>query len=185
MTALLAGIDWSSKAIHAALIPIDPDHGDPTTAPVTFRHEPLPDLQGDPTIRIRAAARSTRELLRSHWPDTLIMSAWIEEAYGRFRNSDRALLPIYGAIVAGVPVGVPVAGIRSHDWRKELGLQIGATSSAEAKAEAQTLVLDWLSDNTPADSDGTKAFRVPDEHEVDALCVALAARQILNREAAA
>lgn len=187
MTALLAGIDWSSRALHAALIPIDPDHDDPTCPPVTFRVEDLPRPGGDPVHRIRAVQHHTRELLRSpSCGDNIswIASVWIEEAFGRYRNADRTLLPIYGAIIAGVAPHIAVSSLSAVQWRKELGLKLGATSTAEAKAEAQTLVLDWLSDHTPprlVDGTPTKAFAMPDEHEVDALCIALAARRILHR----
>lgn len=178
-TMLLAGIDWSSKAIHAALIPLDTDHGDPTQPPVVFRTMTLPKPTGDATLRIRAARYATRELLT---PD--VATVWVEEAYGTFRTSDRVLLPIQGAIVAGVPTGMTVALITADAWRRELGLKTGRTTSVDAKAEAESYAMDWLSDNLPR-SGNTVGFRVPDEHEVDALCVALAARQILNREAAA
>lgn len=186
VTALLAGVDWSSKALHAALIPLDPDHDDETCPPVTFRSVRLPPLLGDGIHRIRSVRQATRELLVHH-PNE-VHTVWIEEAYGQHRNTDRVLLPIYGAIVASVPLYMTVAGLRAYDWRQELGLRIGAATSAEAKAEAHTYALDWLSDNTPAslvDGVPTKAFRMPDEHEVDSLCIALAARQILHREAAA
>jgi hypothetical protein len=179
VTALLAGLDWSSRAIHAALIPLDTDHGDPSCPPVAFHTITLPKPCGDDTIRIRAARYATRELLT---PD--VHSVWVEEAYGTFRTSDRVLLPIQGAIVAGVPTGTTVALITADAWRRELGLKTGRTTSADAKAAAESYIMDWLSDHTPAGG-GIVGFRVPSEHEVDALCVALAARQILNREAAA
>jgi hypothetical protein len=194
VTAQLAGVDFSTHAIHVAIIPLDPDHGDPETPAVIFRHEPLPSLAGNAVTRIREARRlMRRELLRptrryESADIDYIAHVTVEEAFGRFRNADRALLPLEGAIVGGVPDHMTADLLTPYAWRKELGLRIGAATSAEAKAEANTYVLDWLSDNTPASSvDGVpmKAFAMPDEHETDALCIALAARQILHREAAA
>lgn len=176
MTALLAGIDWSTKALHAALIPLDEDHGDPSCPPVVFRYEELPKLGADPVARIREAQAAVQVVTRSYLP-TLddrhdVVSVWVEEAWGNHRNTDRALLPIYGAIVSGIRDRQTVAGISAREWRKELGLDLRLTKEGAVR-EAQ----DWLWQQGPR-----RSYRL-DEHQAEALLVALAGRQIMARHA--
>lgn len=68
MGSVLAGIDFSSKAIHAALIPLDPDDGS-DAPPVTLRSFVMPSWRGGTTPAFRSVERcrvvrvAMRELL--------------------------------------------------------------------------------------------------------------------------
>lgn len=188
MTSLLAGIDLSTKRLDAALIPLDPDHGDPNCPPVVFRHVLLPNEKGATPLyrrveRARAMRRLVHELLKPV-PYTLpaphqiathdVASAWLENPRGRHRND--ALTGTFDAIAAAIPSHIIVAGLDPQEWRRELGLP-----ARMPKASAQIWTRDWLSDQGVVH----RGAHPPDEHLAEALLVALAGRQILQRHQSA
>jgi hypothetical protein len=153
---MLCGIDFSTKQIDAALIPLDPGNHD--VAAVTFRTAPIQSgLRG--ADRIRDAAHAARQLLFDV-KGYEVASVWIEEPFGAYRTADRALLPLMGALVAAIPQRMSVAVIGVQEWRRALGLP-GSLTKVAAIDEATT----------------RSGFDAITEHQAEALLVALAGRQ--------
>ncbi len=171
MTVLCAGIDWSAEAIHVGLIPMDPDHGDPDLPSYTLRHESIPNH--DRFLRPAHAAYLTNQLL-TDVAGVPVLHVWLEEAYGHYRKTDRALLPIQGAITAAAwrPAGRRhVYGIRPDSWRQTLGLRLrGKTLKDDSITAAYE-----LEPNLPVHTS---------HHMAEALLIAHAGRHLLWRTAA-
>lgn len=184
MTLLLAGIDFSTTAIHAALIPYHP--GDETRC--ILRRARLPGWKPNTTTtqyrsaeRCRAIAGAIRVLLGEPRTEGRVISVWIEEPFGRGGGlADNVLRELYGGILASVPFDTARASIAPSQWRKTitsrsegLGLcapppLIGNTRRRDWKAWAIDTAGDWQQ----------KRELVPttNEHEADALLIALAGR---------
>lgn len=186
MTALLAGIDFSTTQLDAALIPLDKDHGDPTCPPITFRRAQIPQSP-DKSQRCRLRLVVLKLLsgipitdgTTTHVPGHDVCLTYVEEPYGRYRTSDRALLPIYGALICAPQTHA--TGIHVQEWRRELGLP-GNLKKDHAVDAAWTWLADHWHHITPRDR--LTAGKL-DEHMAEALLIALAGRQINDRQRAA
>jgi hypothetical protein len=117
---IVAGIDWSSKAIDVALIPLEPDHGDPTLERVTLRREAIPQI--DPLERPYYAAQATAHMLQdvAGYP---VVDVFVEEPWTRSWIAAAAMFPVYGAILAsGRLHRRNVHALSSNQWRALLDL---------------------------------------------------------------
>jgi hypothetical protein len=173
MTALVAGVDYSSQAIDVCLIPFDPDHGDPELSDLTFRRAGIP--QHTPHLRPVHAAYIMQQLLADE-AGASVGWVWIEEAWGPHRNTDRALLPIYGAIMAAAWLPQDrrdVFPIKADEWRKVHGLRKQA--GADKKAQSMTRAFELASD-LPVNTT---------HHSAEAFLIAWAGRRLIWKAAAA
>lgn len=163
--SLLAGIDISTKRLDMAIIPIDVD----TPQRVTFRTAELPEPKGDDGVRARSIRLAVRDLFLQHD----IASAWVEIPIGppKYRATDSAHLMtgVYWAVMATIPLQVARAGITTLEWRRELGFRGTLEKNAAIDAAAT-----WIAGNVPP----RKWTAPPDEHQAEALLVALAGRAI-------
>lgn len=125
MTALIAGVDFSSEQIDVAIIPLDPDHGDPDLAAVTTRLEQIPASHGHTDLRpVHAAYLMQRLLMPVAGYD--VTQVWIEEPFTRSMTTAKVLGGIFGAIKAGswLPRGRRhVESVPVTLWRSELGIK--------------------------------------------------------------
>lgn len=159
---LLAGVDISTVRIDVALIPLDPRLAEP----VLVRQFPLRNA-GDDISRLRILRGAMRELLRNPYGD--VIECAVEQPFSG--SSFKAAVPlnrVLGAITASIPVATNVVWLSAHDWRRELG----ATNL----------------NSKPAGHDAVRplAAAMPihhglDEHQLDALGLALAWRSLLDR----
>ena len=159
---LLLGVDFSTLAIHAAAIPLDPAAR--MRPELRLFEAAIPKVQ-DKSQRCRAIMALTRGF---YLPE--VTTVWIEEPWGPYRNADRALLPIYGALLATVPPNIPATGIHTQDWRRALGL-----SPNLAKADSIKAAQEWLVKHAPTFAG------VLNEHHAEALLIAAAGRVITWR----
>jgi hypothetical protein len=90
-----------------------------------------------------------------------VTMVWVEEPWGFHRNADRALLPLFGAIMASVPTRASVAGIQPQEWRRTLGLS--------RRLSKQDAILNAA---------GRCDLRWPTEHQAEALLIAHAGRRL-------
>lgn len=136
MSALLAGIDLSSKRIDAALIPLDPSDGS-DAPPVTLRSFEMPTWKGETTPAFRTVERcrvvraAMRELLRNvYLPGSAIYDfgtypQWegnvvhvcVETPLGS-RSRSTVLWELYGAILASIPSHIERDTILTNEWRR-------------------------------------------------------------------
>lgn len=187
MTLLLAGIDFSTTAIHAALIPYHP--GDETRC--ILRRARLPAYKPNTTTpqyrsadRCRHIAGAIRVLLGEPRTEGRVISVWVEEPFGGGQHgrgqTDNTLREIYGGILASIPFDTARASIAPTQWRKTItsrseGLGLCApptlipnTRRRDWKAWSVTQASRWM---VAHEFDPT-----PNEHEADALLIALAGR---------
>ncbi len=182
MIALLAGIDFSSIAIDAALIPLDP--ADTSVPPVEFRRFELPAFKPKTTTsqyrsveRCRAVRRATADFWAAslYGYDTFLSTTcvWIEEPFGHSQNVMREL---YGAILASIPPHIAVSTITPAQWRKHHGIDNEKhTSVAHAGAFVMTQALR-----------GRMSGCIDiDHHMAEALLIALAGRDLEHQGKAA
>jgi len=173
VTALVAGVDYSTQAIDVCLIPFDPDHGDPELADLTFRRAGIP--QHTPHLRPVHAAYIMQRLLEPV-AGAEVQWVWIEEAWGAHRNTDRVLLPVYGAIMAASWLPQDrrdVFPITADEWRKvhQLKKQAGDAKKAQSMARAFELSSDLPVNTT--------------HHSAEAFLIAWAGRRLIWKAAAA
>lgn len=169
---LIAGIDWSTKQIDVSLIPLDP-----STKYLLFRTAWLPK-----TERERAAGKCVERLLLpdSEWEGVTatdagklhvhpIRSVWLEEPWGPHRNTDRILLPLYGAMLSHIEQ--PCGTMSAREWRAALGV------SPNSKKEDMIAEAIRLRD----------AFSMPargfTEHQAEAFLLAVVGRDLIWRNA--
>lgn len=148
MSALIAGIDFSSKAIHAALISLDADDGS-DAPPVTLRSFVMPTWRGGTTPAFRSVERcrvvrdAMRELLADVYtrnsrviaPGEILVLApgdqipgffdehevvhvCVEEPFGASRKADNVMRELYGAILASIPPHIERETITTQEWRR-------------------------------------------------------------------
>lgn len=173
MTALVAGIDFSTQAIDACLIPFDPDHGDPELSDITFRRAGIP--QHTAHLRPVHAAYIMQRLLEPV-AGAEVSWVWVEEAWGPHRNTDRVLLPIYGAILAAAWLPQDrrdVSPITVDEWRKVHGLKRYAAE--DRKRQSITRAFE-LARDLPV---------TLTEHAAEAYLIAWAGRRLIWKAAAA
>lgn len=171
MTSIL-GLDISSVRLDAALLV-------PGQPPV-LRHEVL-GKSSEPLIeRLRAVQISLYRLFSGAPHDAPLQDLvcyppidWlvIEDSYGAFRNAVRALDKITGAIIASCPQETQVMLLSTHDWRTAIGCEKNTKEAGHDEVRL-TFALDeptWVESL--------------DEHQLDALGIALGARKILMAQA--
>jgi hypothetical protein len=176
--SLLAGIDLSTKRLDAALIPADAE--DTTVPPVVFRRFDLPRMPTGCTAQHRSVERlrdvhdGMRELLRDirdpskSYFDQLwwVSSVWVEEPFGPRNKATNALREVYGGILASIPPHIERAAIAPREWRRTLGLD--PTKDASIRSARR-----WLDERHVTSS--------CDEHQAEALLIALAGRELTWR----
>jgi hypothetical protein len=127
VTALVAGIDFSSKAIHASIIPLDED----TPLIVATRVGELPAWPSGKTTpefrsveRARAVRHAVAHVLADVWGDDepggelhYIAHAAVEIPFGH-KTRSTVLWELYGAILATIPPRVEREAITTHEWRR-------------------------------------------------------------------
>jgi hypothetical protein len=133
MSALIAGIDFSSKAIHAALIQLDPSDGS-DAPPVTLRSFEMPTWKRETTPAFRTVERcrvvrdAMRELLEG--VETVAVEAesvlfsfhdvvhvCVETPLGS-KSRSTVLWELYGAILASIPSHIERDTITCQEWRR-------------------------------------------------------------------
>jgi hypothetical protein len=182
MGALLAGIDFSSKAIHCALIPLD--ENDTETPPVTLRHYDLPTWKAASTTpayrsveRCRLVGGAVVELcdpfswrtLLAGYGSAVVRHACIEEPFGSHGKADNVLRELYGAILASIPPHIERDTITTQEWRR---IAFGGYVSEDWK---ETAILRAMLET------GIEV----NEHSAEAYLIARACRKRLNQSVAA
>ena len=176
MTALLAGIDISTKALHAAVIPLDPDHGDPACVPVQFRTQTLPAV-ADEGLRYKAIHVALRHILSSDKHGDIVL-CYVEKPRSphhlRGTQSAQRMAAVYGAVMASTPPSITSAALEPLEVDHELGLpRAKRPLYKDRKARNIDTADRWLT--------AAGASQRIDEHQADALLVALAGRQLNAR----
>jgi hypothetical protein len=163
---IVAGIDWSSKAIDVALIPLDTNHGDAELENVTLRRDAIPQI--DPLERPWHAANITVQLLRDVAGYT-VSDVFVEEPWTRSWTAAGAMFPVYGAILAGGRLGGRrIHALSSNQWRTLLNLprRLEKASAVEDAIRREPLLA-----------------RSPiTDHAAEAYLIALAGRKVVRRE---
>jgi hypothetical protein len=197
MSALIAGLDISSKALHAALIPLDPDDGgDPP--PVTLRSFDLPVFKPastTPAYRRVERCRVIRDAMRELLQEVIerrengyflhdAAHVCIEEPFGSVSRST-VLWEILGAILASIPPHIERDTIQTNEWRKiiwpgaqwaeEMGVPFGDWKQ-RAIDEAYRLI---GGERPVGDPPGSL-----NEHEAESLLIARACRTRLEKAVA-
>jgi hypothetical protein len=196
VSALIAGLDISSKRIDAALIPLDPDDGSDAPA-VTLRSYALPVFKAGQTTpayrsveRCRVIRGAIRDLLAPRvtpnpatydrhygWryhrqTEHEVVHVCVEEPFGggkQHRPSDNVLREIYGAILASIPPHIERDTIRTQEWRSLMLLPyLEKTPNAPKHAAI------WLAHSLT----GIEM----DEHQAEAYLIARACRARLERD---
>lgn len=174
---LIAGIDFSSKAIHAALISLDADDGS-DAPPVTLRSFVMPTWRGGTTPAFRSVERcrvvrdAMRELLAPLWPpdgDENVVHVCVETPFGASRKADNVMRELYGAILACVPSHIERDTITTNDWRR-LVLAEDALAEAGRDLKAAAIGQAYLATGN-----------VMDEHQAEAFLIARACRARLDK----
>jgi hypothetical protein len=171
LTSIL-GIDLSSTQLDGCLL-VDGQ-------PPVLRRETLGKATEPLIERIRRVQNAMDSLITDEtsvqWPLSISKKPvpdWIviEDAYGPSGKARKALDLVVGAIIASCPSESQVALVRCADWRRALGAK-------NTKAEGHVAVYQALLRN--------RDDREFDEHELDAIGIALAWQRILaSNEAAA
>lgn len=169
----LVGIDFSTRSIHGAIIPLDPTSSDIQLA--MFRTADLP-RSSDVATRCRAVRLALRDWWRyatPRLPGWDVTSAWVEEPIGPHRGADRALLPILGAILSATPTATTAATITTLEWRRVLDLPLRMTKDQAILAAVDA----W-------DTNGATNTPPPTHHHAEAYLIALAGRTLCWKHAA-
>ena len=161
MTPLIVGIDVSSRQLDFAFIPLDP-----TTPGAPFFHtETLGPKNADLLWRLRHVRLAlTNAYIAAEHGGGELMAICIEDPYSMSMPSVRALNRTVGAIIASAHTGTNVAVLKANEWRRILG----ATPVNNKAAGHDAIRRQGVSILLPRVLD--------DEHQLDALGVALAHR---------
>lgn len=161
---MIAGIDFSTKAVDVVLLDEDTDAA-------TWHHAPMDGW--DAFERTRDVRRAMLEIGSGIWDD--VLACGIEEPAGRMTGR---LFRVQGAILACLPSSLLVHKLMPSEWRRTVGLP-GNASKADVELFADRKrypVWPHPMVNTlpPWPSD-----------PCDAYCIALATRTLLQRTEAA
>lgn len=169
--ALVAGVDISTHAVTAALLPLDPDQH----VAAEFRHVRVRQSK-NPCERLRSVRDATHHALRDP-DDGEVLEVYVERPPFFLAQKGRTeLVEVYGAVVASTPRRVQrVGGLEPQTWRSMVGLQLhpadvlprGKSRAGGWKRAAIRRVLDQAL--VPAD------YPLSD-HEAEAVLVAIAGR---------
>jgi hypothetical protein len=166
---VIAGIDFSSRAVDVVLLDEDTD------AATWHRFELDGDGAFDRTRSVRAAMPGS-----SFWDDVLAVG--IEQPRGR--NALVALGRVQGAVLACIPVETLVHPLNPSSWRQAVGLPGNCGKAAVRAFVAATIKVghDAMPNNSPLLWPHLASYWSQDA--CDAYCIALATRSLLQREAA-
>lgn len=189
---ITAGIDLSSRALHAALIPAD-EANPAGLPPVVFRSVELPRFKPGATTaqwrsveRCRVVRDAVRELLRyvlslePHVVPYEVSSVWVEEPLGARNKATNVLREIYGSALASIPPHIERASIAPQEWRRVIRDEGWLTPDTWTKADSVGLAVQWVAEHA---RDYHLAFDALDEHHAEALLVALAGRRLAEQAA--
>lgn len=165
MSPRILGLDISSFAIHGAYLA--PGEGHRTHCEI------LGKRSTKPVWRIRNVGEAFSRMLEWAGPVDWVS---VEIPIGEYANVQDALNRVVGAITASTPEPCQVNWHRASEWRHILGVK-------NTKAAGHAAVFAWLYPGSPLLADATGGEY--DEHELDALGVALALRVDLAAKAAA
>lgn len=151
---MIVGVDWSSKRIDACALQAS---GEPLPL---FAFELVPKLGRDVASAARAqhvaeAAQSVVAALEEASPE-VVSAVWIERpnGFGWYH-----LLPLLGALTAGIPRRCRVEWLLPNEWRQEFGIR--GKRSPELKAESRQharRLLDERGFGEPLTDDQCEAF---------------------------
>lgn len=167
---LIAGVDISTRAIHAALIPLDPTIG----AFAELRCARVAVADKGPQ-RLRNVRKAMHHVLADA-TDGEIVAVFIEQPpfFGKLRGGTE-LIEVYGAACASTPLRIDVVGsMQPQTWRSKVGLALephekngrAALDGAWKRAAIRRVL----------DSCLVEADYPLNEHEADSVLVALAGR---------
>ena len=159
---MILGVDFSTKAIHGALIPLEQGNGEPA---LVFRTYPIPPSL-DPLKRY-FHARLAMRALSADTDGYPVHLAVVEQPAGRF--AARQMWGMFGAICSSLYGVSAVNALEPEEWRAELGLKTRHRTQGEAKRESI------------AAAETYRGVAGLNEHEAEALLIALAGRQQNNR----
>jgi Holliday junction resolvasome RuvABC endonuclease subunit len=157
---VIAGIDYSTHSIDVVLLDDDLDEAR------WFRRRV--DDRGKGAI---AAARRVRDVMpaRGAWDDEGVVAVGIEQPFSKGMDTIKALAMVKGALLACLPVDVPIYEIAPTTWKKQFAGHGGAT-----KAEVRALAIPFFNLGILEDV-GRRSLPTD---VTDALGIAYAARQI-------
>lgn len=170
MTALLAGVDISTVRIDVALIPLDP-RAEPFAICRNHQLKRHAERGDDPETQLLRALRLSRGIMRGLFEDCDVAECALERPITPGKSMATAGPPlnrVLGALTAAIPVAVNVVWLSPHDWRREL-----AASNLNSKPAGHDAVRQY--------PEAHAAGHLLDEHELDALGLALAWRSLLDR----
>lgn len=157
----IAGIDFSSQAVHICTLPEDSN--------LATVHTVRLDLGGG---NLLTRARRLRDQMpaRTAWRDAGITLIAIEKPFSHQPRNVASMNLVYGGILQCLPANIPLLELSPGDWRKEcLITNRGDTKAASIRFARQT----W--------ADPPHAL---DHNTADAFAIAWAAREIDIRAAA-
>lgn len=160
--SLVAGIDYSSNAIHVAMLDTDSDRAH-------WHVRRIDDATGDSFER----ARRVRDVMpaRGSWLDSGVVLVGIESTYSQSFKATAALARVQGAILACLPPGIPVLPVTAQEWKR---VTIGKSNASKEEVAA------WASERWGA----LAPVGVPQD-VWDAYCIAYAVRDLCDKAAAA
>lgn len=186
MTRLLAGIDFSTTAVHAALITWD-QRAEQQHA--ILRHARLPTFKPNTTTpqyrsvrRCEQLAGAVRTLLGEPSEQGYVCSVWIEEPFGAQGTADNVLRELYGGILATIPYDTARAPIAPSQWRHTItsrreGLGLAAPPPLVNGSRRRDWKA-WATKTADAWLNAQGFIETSSEHEADALLIALAGRYL-------
>lgn len=161
--SFIVGIDFSTLAIDAVLIDEDTDTAE------HYRRR-LDTGPGDALARTRRVRDAMPA--RGVWRDHGALTVAIETPMGAgVMQGTVPLLIVLGAIIDTIDRDIPLALLRSDDWRKICGLKLRAPR-LEHKAAAIRFAFERWENHPPA----------IDDNVADAFCIAWAARDLYQRD---
>jgi hypothetical protein len=161
---MIAGIDYSSRAVDIVLL-------DETTDAATWhRYELHKDRGQDAFDRVRNVPAMMPSRANTFWDG--VIAVGIEDPRGYGAGS---MYRVQGAILACIPRPLLVQPWVPSEWRKAVGLP-GNASKVDVFA--------WTARNYPQDWHDNYVDMCPQD-AIDAQCLALATRNVLQRTEAA
>ncbi len=154
---MIAGVDFSSKAVDIVLLDEDTDAA-------TWHRFPLTGQDAfDRTRAVRAAMPGA-----SFWDDVLAVGIEDPRGYGA-----GSLYRVQGAILACLPAAILAHPLIPSSWRKTVGLPGNAPKLA---------IMEFV--DTRQQENGASLFQRWPQDACDAYCIALATRTLVERVAA-
>lgn len=171
---LIAGIDLSTVAVHAALLPLDPTiHAFAELASCRIPRDTHAE-------RLRHVRRAVHQVLADR-DDGEIVSVWIERPPiygGTFRPAFHdELLEVFGAVGASIPLRITAsASLYPSEWRTEVMLTRDEADRPASGRKWRDGAWKRAAITRVKDSCLVEADYPLNEHEADAVLLALAGR---------